>query len=427
MDKIRIEPVAHPVQVSITPPGSKSITNRALLCAALADGTSRLSGALDSDDTAVMIDSLIKLGVPVRRESDTIWVDGCGGSWANRKAELFVKNSGTTIRFLTAALGIGGGEYHVDGIQRMRERPIGDLVDAISQLGGNLSATSPGGCPPVVIDSERASGGTAIVKGNISSQYLSGLLMAAPLAEGDLQFEISGKLISVPYVEMTLEVMRSFGVHVDVELDHDNVPRKFAIHSQATYQCSDYRIEPDASAASYFLATAAICGGSATVHGLHKNALQGDVNFARVLEQMGCEVLWGDDFITVRGKAKIGIEVDMADISDTAQTLAVVALFVDGSTTISGIAHNRIKETDRIGNLAIELRKLGASIDEHEDGFTVNPRPLHGAEIETYDDHRMAMSLSLVGLRQAGVVICEPGCVAKTYPNFFADMESVRH
>ena len=425
MEKKKIEPLSGPIEIDVKPPGSKSITNRALLCAALADGISTLTGALLSDDTHVMMDSLSRLGIPIQRDGTTLEIEGCGGRWPNREAELFVKNSGTTIRFLTAMLGLGGGKYRVDGIERMRQRPIGDLVNALGQLGVNASAHSPGECPPVIIDSPPATGGKAKVKGNISSQYLSGLLMAAPLATQDIELEIEGKLISVPYVHMTLEVMRSFGVEVNVVSDAQELPVKFQIPGNSSFQATSYSIEPDASAASYFWAAAAICGGQATVTGLSEQALQGDVGFVNVLEKMGCEIRRRPNSIAVTGPAKKGVTVDMADISDTAQTLAVVALFVDGTTSIRGIAHNRVKETDRIGNLAIELRKLGAAVEEFEDGFAITPGPLRGAEIETYDDHRMAMSLALAGLRQNGVVILDPKCVSKTYPEYFEDLAAI--
>jgi 3-phosphoshikimate 1-carboxyvinyltransferase len=261
-------------------------------------------------------------------------------------------------------------------------------------------------------------GGTVRVKGNVSSQYLSGLLMAAPLAAGDVVIEIDGPLISKPYVTMTIEVMKSFGVTVNATEALD----RFVIASDQKYDACDYAIEPDASAASYFWAAAAICGGSATVEGLGRDSLQGDVGFVDCLQQMGCVVTWSSDAITVSGRATRGIDIDMSNVSDTVQTLAAVALFAEGSTAVGNVAHNRVKETDRIGNLAIELRKFGVKVDEREDGLTIHPAKLVGAEIETYDDHRMAMSLSLVGLKQAGVKILNPGCVSKTYPQYFDDL-----
>jgi 3-phosphoshikimate 1-carboxyvinyltransferase len=420
-DSIVIQPASGPIGGIICPPGSKSITNRALPLAALAAGRSVLTGVLNSDDTQFMIESLKRLGVQIEADWDdhVVTVGGCGGQFPNSTADLFIGNSGTTVRFLSAILGVHGGQFRLDGVQRMRERPIGPLLEALAQLGAGVVAESPGGCPPVSIKSDRVNGGTIQVRGNVSSQYLSGLLMAAPLADGDIVIEIDGPLISKPYVSMTVEVMKSFGVAVD----SDESLSRFQISSDQSYQACDYAIEPDASAASYFWGAAAICGGSATVQGLGRDSLQGDVGFVDCLEKMGCGVEWSEHGVTVNGPAKVGIDIDMSNVSDTVQTLAAVALFVDGATTVRNVAHNRVKETDRIGNLAIELRKFGVEVDEHADGLTIRPQPLNSATIETYDDHRMAMSLALVGLKQADVEILDPGCVAKTYPHFFRDLQ----
>ena len=421
-DSIEIQSLNHSVNASITPPGSKSLTNRALMIAAMTSGQSTLSGALDSDDTIAMLDSLQRLGVKASHDAAnaTMTVDGVGGDFPNKTAELFIGNSGTSIRFLTAMLGFAGGSYRLDGIERMRERPIGPLVDAIRKLGGGITPLSPNDCPPVQIDGPAIGGGEVTLSGSLSSQYLSGLLMASPLAPETVTLQIEGPLISKPYVLMTCEVMKAFGVQVDV----DEAANRFVIPAGQNYKATDYAIEPDASAASYFWAVPAILGGKATIHGLTEDALQGDVGFVRCLEKMGCEVEFGKDYISVSGPAKHGINIDMVDVSDTVQTLSAVALFVDGPTTVTNVAHNRVKETDRIGNLAIELRKFGVQVDEHPDGLTIHPSPLNAATIETYDDHRMAMSLSLVGLKQPGVTILNPGCVSKTYPNFFADLKA---
>jgi len=421
--EIEIQPIVGEVDFEIRPPGSKSITNRALVCAALADGESVLRGVLHSDDTRVMIDCLKKLGVTVEAVGDTqLRVVGSGGQFQN-DADLFVDNSGTTIRFLTAMLGMHGGRYRLHGSERMHERPIGPLVDSLRALGADVVAESANGCPPVIVSGESIAGGDTAISGSVSSQYLSGLMMASPLTSERFQLTVEGELVSQPYVSMTLEVMKSFGVESALQLDQ--TPIKFIADPNVNYRGCDYEIEPDASAASYFWAMAAICGGKATVAGLSRQALQGDVAFIDCLQSMGCEVECNNDLITVVGPARVGIDVQMDDISDTVQTLAAVALFVEGETRIRGVAHNRVKETDRIGNLAIELRKFGAQVTEHEDGLTIVPGKLQSATIETYNDHRMAMSLSLVGLRQAGVVILDPGCTAKTYPNFFADLKRV--
>lgn len=420
-----IRPATGPVSGSIKPPGSKSITNRALICAALSDGSSTLRGVLDSDDTQAMLSSLARLGFEVTHDSGNCIavVQGQGGSIPNSNARLEIGNSGTSIRFLAAMLGLAGGDYHIDGVERMRQRPIGPLVKALQQFGANIEAVSPGDCPPVIIKPGGSKATTISVAGSLSSQYLSGLLMAAPQLENTLKISIDGKLVSLPYVAMTTAVMKSFGANVEVESEA-GIPTSFSIAADQRYSACDYSIEPDASAASYFFAIPAIVGGSATVLGLGEGSLQGDVNFVRCLEQMGCDVKMKADSITVSGKAKRGIDIDMANISDTVQTLASVALFVDGPTNIRNVAHNRVKETDRVGNLVIELRKLGVRVEEREDGLTIHPGTMNPTTFATYDDHRMAMSFSLIGLRQPGIEIEDPECVSKTYPRFYEDLES---
>ena len=424
---VRITPCPA-VQAAIRPPGSKSITNRAIVCAALAEGRSHLSGVLDSEDTQVMIDAWQALGLTLQHDLTTgeLLVDGCGGQLAAPPTELFIGNSGTTIRFLTAALAACGGQYQLDGVPRMRERPIGDLLKALQQLGcqvASLNAQLPD-CPPVSIDSAGMRGGTATVAGNISSQYLSGLMLAAPLAAQDVVLEVDGELVSVPYVEMTAAVMRAFGAEVTGPACGPLRIASARRNPAHKYRGSEFAIEPDASAASYFWGAAAITGGEGRVLGLSRASLQGDVRFCEVLEQMGCTVEYAVDSIAVRGGKLCGVDVDMSHISDTVQTLAAVALFATGPTTVRGVAHNRVKETDRISDLACELRRLGAAVDEFEDGLTIHPpEKILPAEIETYHDHRMAMSLALVGLVAAGVIIKDPACTAKTYPNYWDDLE----
>jgi 3-phosphoshikimate 1-carboxyvinyltransferase len=417
-------PTAGALDATIRPPGSKSITNRALICAALADGKSVLSGVLDSEDTRVMIDALRALGVAVDGDAAAgiLTVTGCGGQIPLSNANLYVANSGTTIRFLTAMLAACDGEYLLDGTPRMRERPIGDLAAALNQLGAEIK-THGGGCPPVLVVSSGLAGGAVTIRGDISSQYLSGLLMAAPYARSPVHVQIEGTLVSQPYVHMTLAVMRSFGVSVAApSLDNISIPT-------GQYHGCDYAIEPDASAASYFWAAPAIAGGRVTVEGLSRSSLQGDVAFTEVLAKMGCRVDYSSDSITVHAAERLrGVDVDMNAISDTVQTLAAVALFADGPTTITGVAHNRHKETDRIADLATELRKVGATVDELPDGLKITPPvslPTGGVIFDTYNDHRMAMSLSLIGLRVPGVQVRDPGCTAKTYPNFFVDLARV--
>jgi 3-phosphoshikimate 1-carboxyvinyltransferase len=422
-DSLSLTPCG-PVRGSLRPPGSKSITNRALVCAALAEGASTLSGALDSEDTQVMMDSLRRLGIPVERQDDgsKLIVSGCGGKIPVSEAELFVGNSGTTIRFLTAMTTLGHGTYRLDGVPRMQERPIADLLTALNQLGAETRSEAGTGCPPVIVRASGLPGGRATIRGDISSQFLSGLLMAAPLAQENVELIVEGELVSQPYVTMTIGVMREFGVEA-----HYSGLSRFVIAGQQRYRAGELAIEPDASAASYFWGLAAVTGGQVTVEGLARRALQGDVAFVDCLEKMGCDVIHDSRGITVRGTENRlrGIDVDLNAISDTAQTLAVVALFAEGPTTIRGVAHIRHKETDRIADLARELRKLGAAVEELADGLRITPAPLHGATIETYNDHRMAMSFALAGLKIPGVSIRNPECTAKTYPEFFVDLAAL--
>ena len=417
-EKIEIEPRG-PLHASIRPPGSKSITNRALVCAALADGRSTLVGALDSEDTRVMIDALRTLGLEVTHDPQaaTIRVIGCDGRIPVSRAELFVANSGTTVRFLTAMVTLGHGTYRLDGTSRMRQRPIGDLLGALGQLGADAKSEFDTDCPPVVVRADGLPGGRTSVAGNISSQFLSGLLMAAPAAERPIELVVEGELVSKPYVAMTLAVMESFGV----SLDRRELSR-FVVAAPRRYRACRYEIEPDASAASYFFAAAAVTGGRVTVEGLSKDSLQGDIGFCECLSQMGCDVSYAQDSITVKGRPLRGVEVNMNQISDTVQTLSAVALFADGPTRIHDVGNIRFKETDRLHAVCTELRKLGAAVEEFDDGLLITPGKLHGAEIDTYDDHRMAMSFALVGLRTPGVIIRDPDCTSKTYPGFFDDL-----
>ncbi|MGD9126997.1 MAG: 3-phosphoshikimate 1-carboxyvinyltransferase [Planctomycetia bacterium] len=418
-------PTSGAVHATVRPPGSKSITNRALPCAAVAEGETTLTGLLDSEDTRVMLDALDKLGVQVTLNSDrtVAHIVGLGGAPkvadVQNPLDLFVANSGTSVRFLTALCAAGQGTFHFDGIQRMRERPISDLLAGLEQLGAE--ADSPTGCPPVTIRANGLAGGRATVAGNISSQFLSGLLMAAPLAQSPVELVVDGDLVSKPYIEMTLAVMQSFGVEVEASSQLD----RFLIPSPCNYQAKSYAIEPDASAASYFFAMAPITGGTVTVEGLSQNSLQGDVKFCDCLRQMGCDVTYQSDQITVVGHPPRGIDVDMNAISDTVQTLAVVALFADGPTRIRNVAHIRHKETDRISAVATELRKLGATVEETDSDLTIHPGPPRPASIDTYNDHRMAMSFALAGLRIPGVTINNPNCVEKTYPKFFEDLSKL--
>ena len=416
-----IQPISGAVVGSIRPPGSKSITNRALILAALANGTSRLTGVLDSRDTQVMIDSLKRLGLEVEQSvtSGTLRIQGCSGIPPATKADLWLENSGTSIRFLTALCALGQGEFRLDGNARMRERPIKDLVAALHQLGIDVNCELGNDCPPVTLKGQGLSGGIVSMNANLSSQFLSALLMAAPAAREPIEIRISGKMVSEPYVEMTLAMMSQFGITVDRP-----EPGVFRAVPE-TYRAREYDIEPDASAASYFFGLAAVTGGAVTVEGLNAKSLQGDIHFVSALEQMGCHVTWRPESVTVQGGPLHGIDIDMNAISDTAQTLACVAPFAVGPTRIRNVEHMRLKETDRVTAVVTELRKLGLQVEEHHDGMTIHPGVMHGGTVATYDDHRMAMSFALIGLRVPGLKIADPECTGKTYPNYFIDLDQL--
>jgi len=411
---------AGPIVLTAAVPGSKSITNRALVLAAMAERPFTLLGVLDSDDTQVMMTCLRDLGFrvehdPRKQETEVSRPAGTSRIPAS-SADLFVGNSGTTVRFLAAMLGLGKGTYRLDGVPRMRERPIRDLLDGLQQLGIDATGDAGTGCPPIAIRTQGWRGGRVRVKADISSQYLSGLLLAAPFGDGETVIDVVGEAVSEPYIAMTVAMLRDFGLVVDVQGTTYRIPGRQSIARD------EYAIEPDASSASYFFAAAAVTGGRVTVPGLNSHSLQGDVRFVDALQRMGCLVEETTSGMTAIGTGTLrGIEIDMNAISDTVMTLAAVACFAEGPTTIANVAHIRHKETDRLSALATELRKFGIRIDERQDGLTIHPGPMHGATVDTYDDHRMAMSLALIGLRVPGVFINNPGCVAKTYPNFWAD------
>jgi 3-phosphoshikimate 1-carboxyvinyltransferase len=398
----RIKQLREPPDVSMRPPGSKSITNRALLCASLAEGTSTLRGALFAQDTQAMMDAVAALGCGLNtdRASGTVQVHGAGRRRPAEPVRIDARQSGTTSRFILPAAALGTARVIVDGAPQLRSRPFGPLLGALEQLGVSVQALERPGCLPIAVRGP-ALGGDVRVEGHISSQFVSGLLMAAPLMDRGLRVELS--------------VMEAFGVGSD----------GLAV-APGRYVATDLAIEPDASAAAYFFAAAAISGGRVTVEGLGAGSIQGDVAFVDILERMGALVERGPDRITVRGTGTLhGVHVDMADISDTAQTLAAVAVFADTPTTVAGIGFIRGKESDRIGALATELRRAGIEVATAEDGFTVTPGTVRPTRFRTYDDHRMAMSLALLGLRAPGVEVEDPGCVAKTYPDFFADLASL--
>ena len=417
--------MSRPIDADVPVPGSKSITNRALLIAGLAEGESLLSGVLFSDDTRFMAEALQKLGLTVELHpaAETARIVGGNGIFPNREAELYIGNSGTTARFLTAALAVAPGRYQIDGNDRMRQRPIGPLLAALEQLGSSAVSMNGNDCLPVVIETSGLVGGACTMEGGLSSQYFSALLMAAPYAQSDVEIAVIGDLVSKPYMEITVGVMYSFGV--EALIDRKNW-QSFQVSAGQRYVGGPYQIEPDASNASYFFAAAAATGGRVRVNGLGSHSMQGDLQFVGALERMGAQVTITEDYTEVVGPAADtlrGIEIHMNAMSDTAQTLAAIAPFADGPTTIRGIAHNRHKETDRIADLATELRRIGQTVDEFDDGLTITPGPITPAGITTYDDHRMAMSFAVTGLIADGIEILDPGCTAKTFPDFFERLD----
>ncbi|HET9661295.1 MAG TPA: 3-phosphoshikimate 1-carboxyvinyltransferase [Thermomicrobiales bacterium] len=420
-DAFAFTPLDRPVDGTVIVPGSKSITNRVLPIAALAWGTSELTGALFSDDTRYMAAALNQLGIRVEADeaNNAFSVVGGNGTFPAASADLFIGNSGTSIRFLTAVLALGHGEFRIDGIPRMRQRPIQPLITALNDLGSNVRSEENTGCPPVIVTANGLPGGTVSVPGDQSSQYFSALLIAAPSARNGVEILVEGDLVSKPYMPMTAETMRAFGV--EVELDEIDWKR-FAVAPGQHYEGRAYHIEPDASNASYFFAAAAVTGGRVRVDGLGKHSTQGDLNFVRVLEAMGATITIAENYTEVIGPPHgrlRGVDLDLNAISDTAQTLAAIAPFASGPTTIRGVEHARLKETDRVAALATELRKLGQQVEERPDGLTIMPQPIVPADIDTYDDHRMAMSFGVATLRAPGIRILDPGCTAKTFPDFF--------
>lgn len=408
-------PCSGAINGKIRIPGSKSISNRAILIASLASGTCQLEGMLESDDTYYMIEVWKKLGVQVEKEGERLIVKGCDGKPGAFDGELYIENAGTAARFLTAALTLGEGTYTLTGNARMKQRPIRDLIDALEPLGCEIKDLDGTGCPPVAIKADGLPGGIVRIPGDKSSQYVSAIMLAAPYAKTETIIEIQGHLVSRTYVEMTRAMMEDFGVQCEW-VDEQTL----RIPPNQSYQSGEYSIEGDASSASYFLAMAAVTEGTIQIDGIAKDTTQGDFGLVEILEKMGCEVTWGENSVTLRGRPLKGIEVDMNTMSDVAPTLAVVALFAEGKTVINNVGNMRIKECDRIEALVTELSKLGAKVEEREDGLTVYGNgDFHGAEMATYDDHRMAMCLALAGLKIPGVKILDPGCVSKTFPDFF--------
>ncbi|WP_419852175.1 3-phosphoshikimate 1-carboxyvinyltransferase [Actinobacillus pleuropneumoniae] len=428
MEKITLAPISR-VEGEINLPGSKSLSNRALLLAALAKGTTKVTNLLDSDDIRHMLNALKALGVNYSLSEDktVCTVEGVGGAfnWKNGLA-LFLGNAGTAMRPLTAALCLKGSseaEVVLTGEPRMKERPIKHLVDALRQAGASVQYLENEGYPPVAIRNSGLKGGKVQIDGSISSQFLTALLMAAPLAEGDMEIEIIGELVSKPYIDITLAMMKDFGVKVE-----NRNYQTFVVKGNQSYLSPEKDlVEGDASSASYFLAAGAI-KGKVKVTGIGKNSIQGDRLFANVLEAMGAKITWGDDFIQAeQGKLK-GVDMDMNHIPDAAMTIATAALFAEGETVIRNIYNWRVKETDRLTAMATELRKVGATVEEGEDFIRIQPLPLtqfQHAEIATYNDHRMAMCFSLIALSDTPVTILDPKCTAKTFPTYFTEFEKL--
>jgi 3-phosphoshikimate 1-carboxyvinyltransferase len=415
-------------QGSVQLPGSKSIANRALLLAALARGTTHLRNLLDSDDTRHMRTALRSLGVqftetPTATGID-ITIDGIGGRFAAAKQQLFLGNAGTAMRPLCAVLAFSSGEFELTGEARMYERPIGPLVAALRQLGGEISYTADEGYPPLRIRGVRGKGSEVEIDGSLSSQFISALLMSLPLRPEETRVRLTGDLVSLPYIELTLKLMARFGVQVE-KLS----PREYRVGADAVYTSpGDFMVEGDASSASYFLAAAAIAGGSVRVNGTGLNSIQGDKDFARVLEQMGAQVEWGDDYIEVTRGTLHGGDFDLNAIPDAAMTIATTALFAEGPTIIKNVYNWRLKETDRLHAMATELRKTGAVVEESRDALHITPpATIRRARVATYDDHRMAMCFALLTFAPAGVEIEDPNCCSKTYPEFFTDFSHICH
>ncbi len=424
MNTLTLKPITK-INGEINLPGSKSLSNRALLLAALAEGTTKITNLLESDDTRHMLNALKQLGIKYALSEDKTQctVEGNAGSISSEKVqELFLGNAGTAMRPLCAALCLGEGSYLLTGEPRMKERPIGHLVDALREAGAKITYKENEGYPPLEIEANGLNGGDVKIEGAISSQFLTALLLAAPMAKEDMTITIIGELVSKPYIDITLYIMKAFGV----EVINENY-ETFRIKGGQTYKAVDsFMVEGDASSASYFLAAAAIKGGTVKVTGIGKNSIQGDVAFADVLEKMGAIVEWGEDFVSVTRAELNSIDMDFNHIPDAAMTIATTALFTQGTTTLRNIYNWRVKETDRLSAMATELRKVGAEVEEGEDYLKITaPKVLNHAAIDTYDDHRMAMCFSLLSLDPVSVTINEPECTAKTFPTYFEVLESI--
>lgn len=424
MEQLTLDPIAK-VSGEVNVPGSKSLSNRALLLAALAEGETELTNLLDSEDIEHMLNALTKLGINYRLSEDKTQcvVQGNGGAFnVAEPLELFLGNAGTAMRPLCAALAASNLDTVLTGEPRMEERPIGDLVDALREADAEVTYLKNEGYPPLQIKGKTLNGGEMSVDGSVSSQFLTALLMAAPLFSGDVTIRIKGELVSKPYIDITLDTMAKFGVTVE-----NDSYQTFTVSADAKYVApGKFMVEGDASSASYFLAAGAIKGGTVRVTGIGQNSIQGDIRFADVLEAMGAKVVWNDEYVEVTGAPLKGVNMDMNHIPDAAMTIATTALFADGPTTMTNIYNWRVKETDRLAAMATELQKLGAKVEEGHDYIKVWPTDsLKHAEIDTYNDHRIAMCFSLVALSDTPVTINDPGCTRKTFPDYFTRFKTL--
>ncbi|MBW1896330.1 MAG: 3-phosphoshikimate 1-carboxyvinyltransferase [Deltaproteobacteria bacterium] len=410
------------INTVISVPGSKSFTQRALIAAALARGKSCLKGALVSEDTEHLMNALRLLGANITQEMDSLVVDGTGGRLVTPASALYLGNNGTGLRFLTSTVALGHGTFTLDGNSRMRQRPIEPLVDALRAMGVAASCVDHNGCPPVEVRARGLPGGKTCLDTTLSSQYVSSLLLAAPYAEKDTEIEISGSVPSWSYVRLTLGVMARFGVECLVSEQN-----RLHIRAPQVYRPRDYDIEGDASSATYFMAAAAILGGAVKISNIRGDSLQGDLRFSKILETMGCKVSFAGDGFEITGPLTNheDLSFDLNEVPDMVPALAVVAAFREGKTLLENIAHLRVKESDRIAALSNELRKIGARVEEREEEMLVQGTATRGAEIECYNDHRIAMSFAVAGLAVEGIAIKDPDCVKKSFPDFWEKLESL--
>ena len=414
-----IKPLEH-VEATLTLPGSKSYTHRALIAAALATGESILANALKAEDTELTARALARLGADIDWQGHTVRVQGTGGHLQPVAESIFLGNSGTSMRFLTAVAALGQGTYRLAGTPRLCERPMGELLEALKNLGVRGTSEKGNNGPPIIVQGGSFAGGRTSLSGAVSSQYLSALLLIGPLAPRGVEIDITGELVSRPYVDITLAVLGAFGITYSRE-----AYQRFALPGGQSYQSRHYDIEADASSASYFWAAAALTGGRVTIANLDLESVQGDIDFLSVLARLGCHLTSGPEGLTVEGGPLRGIHMDMSAMPDLVPTLGVLAAFAEGETVISGVAHLRHKESNRLAAVVTELRKMGVTAEEMPDGLRIVGGAPHNAEIDTYQDHRIAMSFAVAGLKTPGVIIRDPNCVAKSFPDFWEYFEGL--